>query len=206
LLVHVGLLLALTTAVNWRTKAPEVFSAELWASVPQVAAPTPPAPGGAGGAPPPPPAPARATTCAPQGGEGVGGAAVPGARAARAGQSTAQAAGGPPAGPPRRRAAVLKIYPNNFRPYFGAWGACACMARPQNLVPVGLATFENGGVGCAGAGCWTRHTFPRLFPVSGRKLFPPSMVGLRATHAAAPSRAPCEHLPAASLLFHHHMF
>jgi hypothetical protein len=92
------------------------------------------------------------------------------ARAPRArGSPPRRPRGGPPRGPP----AVLKIYPNNFRPYFGAWGACACMARPQNLVPVGLATFENGGVGCAGAGCWTRHTFPRLFPVSGRKLFPP---------------------------------
>jgi colicin import membrane protein len=59
LLVHVGLLLALTTAVNWRTKAPEVFSAELWASVPQVAAPIPPAPV-APVAPPPPPPAARA--------------------------------------------------------------------------------------------------------------------------------------------------
>jgi hypothetical protein len=92
------------------------------------------------------------------------------ARAPRArGSPPRRPRGGPPRGPP----AVLKIYPIRFRPYFGAWGACACMARPQNLVPVGLATFENGGVGCAGAGCWTRHTFPRLFPVSGRKLFPP---------------------------------
>ena len=39
LLVHVALLLALTTAVDWRAKTPEVFSAELWANVPQIAAP-----------------------------------------------------------------------------------------------------------------------------------------------------------------------
>jgi colicin import membrane protein len=55
LLVHVGLVLALTTAVNWRTKEPEVFSAELWASVPQIAAPTPPAPVAPVAPPPPPP-------------------------------------------------------------------------------------------------------------------------------------------------------
>jgi colicin import membrane protein len=42
LLVHAMLLLALTTAVNWRTQTPEVVSAELWASVPQIAAPAPP--------------------------------------------------------------------------------------------------------------------------------------------------------------------
>ena len=59
LLVHVGLALALTTAVNWRTKDPEVFSAELWASVPQVAAPTPPAP--VVRVAPPPPAPVART-------------------------------------------------------------------------------------------------------------------------------------------------
>ncbi len=59
LLVHVGLALALTTAVNWRTKDPEVFSAELWASVPQVAAPTPPAP--VARVAPPPPAPVART-------------------------------------------------------------------------------------------------------------------------------------------------
>lgn len=39
LLVHVGLLMALTTAVDWRAHAPDVVSAELWASVPQIAAP-----------------------------------------------------------------------------------------------------------------------------------------------------------------------
>lgn len=43
LAVHAALLLALTTAVDWRTKTPEVASAELWASVPQSAAPPPPA-------------------------------------------------------------------------------------------------------------------------------------------------------------------
>jgi colicin import membrane protein len=73
LLVHGGLLLALTTAVNWRMRTPDtVVSAELWASVPQVAAPRaaeaapppplpPPAP-----APEPPPAPAPAPVAVPK--------------------------------------------------------------------------------------------------------------------------------------------
>ena len=39
--VHAGLLAALTSSVDWRAKAPEVVSAELWASVPQGAAPKP---------------------------------------------------------------------------------------------------------------------------------------------------------------------
>jgi len=52
LLAHAGLLVALTTAVDWRTRTPDVVSAELWASVPQVAAPR------AETAPAPPPAPA----------------------------------------------------------------------------------------------------------------------------------------------------
>jgi colicin import membrane protein len=43
LLAHAGLILALTTVVDWRTRDPEAVSAELWAAVPQVAAP-PPAP------------------------------------------------------------------------------------------------------------------------------------------------------------------
>jgi colicin import membrane protein len=56
--VHVGLLIALTVSVDWRTRTPDVVSAELWASVPQVAAPkpveraAPPVP-----VPTPPPAP-----------------------------------------------------------------------------------------------------------------------------------------------------
>jgi len=56
LLVHGGLLLALTTVLDWRTGTTDVVSAELWASVPQIAAPqaeTAPTP-----APPPVPAPA----------------------------------------------------------------------------------------------------------------------------------------------------
>lgn len=65
LLVHVGLVLALTTAVNWRTKSPEVFSAELWASVPQIAAPTPPAPPAPVAPVVPPPAPVVRTPAAP---------------------------------------------------------------------------------------------------------------------------------------------
>ncbi len=44
LLAHAGLILALTTVVDWRTRNPEAVSAELWAAVPQVAAPPPPAP------------------------------------------------------------------------------------------------------------------------------------------------------------------
>jgi colicin import membrane protein len=39
LLAHGALLMALTTAVDWRTQTPEAVSAELWASVPQAAAP-----------------------------------------------------------------------------------------------------------------------------------------------------------------------
>ncbi len=54
LLVHAGLVVALTVGVDWRSRQPEIVSAELWAAVPQSAAPppvvpTPPAP------PPPPP-------------------------------------------------------------------------------------------------------------------------------------------------------
>ena len=56
LLVHGGLILALTTVVDWRTRTPEAVSAELWAAVPQVAAPPPPEPQVA--PPPPPPTPA----------------------------------------------------------------------------------------------------------------------------------------------------
>jgi colicin import membrane protein len=55
LLVHLGLILALTTVVDWRVRTPETMSAELWAAVPQVAAPPPPVPQVT---PPPPPAPA----------------------------------------------------------------------------------------------------------------------------------------------------
>jgi len=47
-LAHAALLLALTTVVNWRASAPDAISAELWAAVPQAAAPP---------APPPQPAP-----------------------------------------------------------------------------------------------------------------------------------------------------
>jgi colicin import membrane protein len=50
LLVHAGLLAALAFAVSWRSHAPQVVSAELWAAVPQVAAP-------AAASPPPTPAP-----------------------------------------------------------------------------------------------------------------------------------------------------
>ncbi len=60
LLVHAGLVAALTVSVDWRAHTPEVVSAELWASVPQAAAP--PAPEVA---PQPAPAPAPAPTPAP---------------------------------------------------------------------------------------------------------------------------------------------
>jgi colicin import membrane protein len=59
LLVHAGLVLALTTSVDWRTKPPETVSAELWASVPQTAAPKPVE------ASPPPPLPPPAPTPTP---------------------------------------------------------------------------------------------------------------------------------------------
>ena len=54
MVVHVGLIAALTASIDWRTQTPEVFSAEIWASVPQAAAPAPVA------APPPAPVPAPA--------------------------------------------------------------------------------------------------------------------------------------------------
>lgn len=64
LLVHGLLLGALALGVNWRMTAPEVVSAELWAAVPQVAAPRaeepPPAPAPAPEPPKPAPAPAPA--------------------------------------------------------------------------------------------------------------------------------------------------
>ena len=62
LIVHAGLITALTLGVDWRTHSPDVVSAELWASVPQSAAAPPPAP------PPPlpePPAPSPAPAPAP---------------------------------------------------------------------------------------------------------------------------------------------
>ncbi|MCY7314272.1 MAG: protein TolA, partial [Rubrivivax sp.] len=42
-LVHAGLIAVLTLGVDWRNHAPDVVSAELWAAVPQVAAPAAPA-------------------------------------------------------------------------------------------------------------------------------------------------------------------
>lgn len=66
--VHGLLVVALAVSVSWRSQTPQTFSAELWASTPQVAAPravestpaTPPPP------PPPPPAPTpRVATPAP---------------------------------------------------------------------------------------------------------------------------------------------
>jgi colicin import membrane protein len=51
LLVHAGLIVALAFSVRWRASEPEGVEAELWAAVPQVAAPEPVR------APPPKPAP-----------------------------------------------------------------------------------------------------------------------------------------------------
>lgn len=63
LAVHVGLIAALTFSVDWRVKPVAVASAELWAAVPQqaappAAAPEPPAPVPEPQTPPPPPPPA----------------------------------------------------------------------------------------------------------------------------------------------------
>jgi len=75
LLVHAGLVAALTVSVDWRARTPDVVSAELWASVPQAAAPpaaavapqpapTPP-PSPPSPPPSPPPAPRPTPTPAP---------------------------------------------------------------------------------------------------------------------------------------------
>jgi colicin import membrane protein len=69
---HIGLIIALAIGVNWRASEPAGVSAELWAQVPQVAAPkvqapvpepkpepTPPPKPAAAEPPPPAPAPAR---------------------------------------------------------------------------------------------------------------------------------------------------
>jgi colicin import membrane protein len=60
LLVHVGLLIAIAFGVSWRSQTPAGVSAELWAAVPQVAAPpavepkpTPPTPAPTPAPPPP---------------------------------------------------------------------------------------------------------------------------------------------------------
>jgi colicin import membrane protein len=59
LVVHVGLIAALTPSSDWRSQTPEVFSAEIWASVPQAAAPPPPV------APPAPALPTPRTVAPP---------------------------------------------------------------------------------------------------------------------------------------------
>ena len=56
LLAHAALVVALTVGVDWRNREPDTVSAELWAAVPQMAAP-PPAAEVAPPPPPPPPAP-----------------------------------------------------------------------------------------------------------------------------------------------------
>jgi len=57
LLVHVGLIIAIAIGVSWRSRTPDAVQAELWAAVPQTAAPraVEPAPAPT---PPPPPKPA----------------------------------------------------------------------------------------------------------------------------------------------------
>jgi len=53
-LVHVGLLIAIAVGVSWRSRTPDAVQAELWAAVPQTAAPRAAQPEPA---PPPPPPP-----------------------------------------------------------------------------------------------------------------------------------------------------
>jgi colicin import membrane protein len=62
LVVHGGLVAALALGVSWRHQEPDVFSAELWSSVPEVAAPRAPEPVPS---PPPPPPPPVATPAPP---------------------------------------------------------------------------------------------------------------------------------------------
>lgn len=66
LLVHAALLAALTVSVDWRARPAEVVSAELWASVPQVAAPPPPPPAEPTPAPLPAPTPVPVPVPPPQ--------------------------------------------------------------------------------------------------------------------------------------------
>jgi colicin import membrane protein len=59
--LHAALIGALALGVNWKSSAPEAVEAELWAAVPQAAAPPPPpTPAPAPTPAPPPPAPAPA--------------------------------------------------------------------------------------------------------------------------------------------------
>lgn len=65
LVVHAGLVAALAWSVSWRQQPQEIIAAELWAAVPQEAAPRPvetpvpePTPAAPPAPPPPPPAPA----------------------------------------------------------------------------------------------------------------------------------------------------
>ncbi len=66
--MHAALIGALALGVNWKSSAPDAVEAELWAAVPQAAAPPPapaPTPTPAPVPPPPPPPPAPAPTPAP---------------------------------------------------------------------------------------------------------------------------------------------
>ena len=56
LLVHAGLVAVLALGIDWRNREPDTVSAELWAAVPQMAAPPPAA---EVAPPPPPPLPAQ---------------------------------------------------------------------------------------------------------------------------------------------------
>ncbi|MBA4175066.1 MAG: cell envelope integrity protein TolA [Leptothrix sp. (in: Bacteria)] len=66
LLVHAALVAALTVSVDWRARTPDAVSAELWASVPQAAAPPAPEPAPEPAPPPRAPAPAPTSTPPPQ--------------------------------------------------------------------------------------------------------------------------------------------
>ncbi|HET9642388.1 MAG TPA: cell envelope integrity protein TolA [Burkholderiaceae bacterium] len=69
IIVHLGLLLAIALGVRWHASQPEGMSAELWAAVPQAAAPAavqPPPPPAPKPAPAPPPAPAPVPKPAPR--------------------------------------------------------------------------------------------------------------------------------------------
>src|SRR5215813_4203076 len=72
LLVHIGLLIALAFGVSWRSQTPAGVSAELWAAVPQIAAPQAvapkptPTPVPTPAPPPPPPPPPKAEEAPPK--------------------------------------------------------------------------------------------------------------------------------------------
>lgn len=67
LIAHALLVVALTFSVSWRSSTPAAVEAELWAAVPQIAAPAPPPPAAPRPEPvPPPPPPVPKPAPAPQ--------------------------------------------------------------------------------------------------------------------------------------------